>query len=71
VFAWDDPIPAFYEYWYLRKQLWGMLRRKLGAVETAPATPSTQVVRISGLEQALLRKQEERVSKSDHEQKTW
>jgi predicted ATP-grasp superfamily ATP-dependent carboligase len=70
LFAWDDPIPAVFEYWYLRKQLWGMVRRKLGAAKTAPAAPTTQVVRISGLEQALLRKQEERGSKSDREQKT-
>jgi len=67
--GWDDPGPAFHEYWYVRKQLWGTLRRKLAAAEAAPAPPSTQVVRISSLE-ALLRKQEERASKSDREQRT-
>lgn len=32
VFAWDDPLPAAYEYWRIRKRLWGMIRKRLASV---------------------------------------
>jgi predicted ATP-grasp superfamily ATP-dependent carboligase len=37
VFAWDDPLPAAYEYWKTRKRFWGMLQKKV------TATPATSV----------------------------
>jgi len=32
VFAWDDPVPAAFEYWKTRKRFWGMVQKKLAVV---------------------------------------
>src|SRR5579871_5400907 len=35
VFSWDDPLPAFFEYWKTRKRFWGMMQKKLSAPQAA------------------------------------